>query len=203
MYPIQYEADYVEPHNRATTFFRLFTVIPAALLTWLYGIGASFVLIAAWFAMVFTGRYPEGMYNFVAGFLRNATRVGAYANLVTDEYPPFNGEPNDAYPVRVQIGPPLERYSRAKAFFRLIIAIPVMIIAYALQTLMGIMSFLAWFAIVFTGKMPKGFQDLIDMGLRYTARSNAYLFLMTETYPPISDPAPLNPGPSQPVISGD
>lgn len=201
MYPIQYEADYVERHSRLTTFFRLLTIIPAALLTMVYGIAAYFAVIVAWFAVVFTGRYPEGLYNFMAGYLRNATRLNAYANLVTDAYPPWNGQPEESYPVRVQIGPPAERYSRAKAFFRIILAIPAMIIAYALGILVGLMSFLAWFAIVFAGKMPKSFQDLIDLGLRYMTRANAYYFLMTDRYPPISDPAQLNEGPPTPAIS--
>lgn len=202
MYPIQYEADYVERHSRLTTFFRLLTVIPAALLTMVYGFAASFALIAAWFAVVFTGRYPEGLYNFMAGFLRNSTRLNAYANLVTDAYPPFSGQPDDSYPVRVQIGPPKGEYSRLKALFRIILAIPAMIIAYALSILVGIMAFLAWFAIVFTGKMPKSFQDLIDLGLRYMTRANAYYFLMVEQYPPISDPAQLERPPTTPAISG-
>lgn len=202
MYPIQYEADYVERHNRLTTFFRLFMVLPAALLTTLYGIGAWFAVVGAWFAMVLTGRYPEGLYDFVAGYLRNATRLNAYANLVTDVYPPWNGAPDDTYPVRVHIGRPKPQYSRVKAFFRLILAIPAMVIAYALGILVGIMSLLAWFAIVFTGKMPKGFQDLIDMGLRYSLRAAGYELLLTEDYPPISEPAQLTPPPATPAISG-
>jgi hypothetical protein len=201
MYPIQYEADYVERHSRLTTFFRLITVLPAALLTMVYGIGAYFALIAVWFVMVFTGRYPQGLYDFMAGYLRNATRLNAYANLVTDAYPPWNGEPEEAYPVRVVVGPPLERYSRAKAFFRMILAIPTMIVAYVLGILVGLMSFLAWFAIVITGKMPKGFQELIDMGLRYMTRAMAYQMLLTERYPPISDPQQITTPPPAPALN--
>ena len=202
MYPVQYEADYVEERSRLSTFFRYFMVIPAAIVTMVYGIGAYFAVIAAWFAMVFTGRYPEGIYNFIAGFVRNSTRVSSYMYLVTDAYPPFNGQPDDAYPVRVHIGPPKESYSRAKAFFRLILAIPAMIIVYALQILAGIMAFLGWFAILFTGKMPKSFQDLLDLSMRYMTRANAYYFLITEEYPPISEPQQIEQPPATPAISG-
>lgn len=203
MYPVQYEADHVERHSRLTTFFRFFTVIPAALLTMVYLFAAYFAAIAAWFAIVFTGRYPEGLYDFVAGALRNATRLNGYAYLVTDRYPPWNGSPDDSYPVRMHIGPPLEHYSRLKTFFRLILAIPVMIISYVFQLIAEIAAFCAWFVIVFTGKMPKGLQDLIDMGLRYITRANAYYFFVTETWPPLTDPqqpSTLEPAPSGPSI---
>jgi hypothetical protein len=203
MYPIQYAADYVERRSRLTTFFRFLTVIPAALLTMVYGFAATFVLIAAWFAVVFTGRYPASLYGFMAGYLRNSTRLTAYANLVTDAYPPFNGQPDDSYPVKVHVAAPLERYSRVKALFRVILAIPAMIIAYVFSILVSLMSFLGWFAIVFTGKMPKSLQDLLDLGLRYITRANAYGFLLVEAYPPISDQQQLQPPPEAPAISGD
>jgi hypothetical protein len=206
MYPIQYEADHVERHSRLTTFFRYFMAIPAAIFTMLYGLVAYLAVIAAWFAMVFTGRYPEGLYDFMAGYLRNATRANAYYYLVTDRYPPFDGNPDDSYPVRVHIGPPLEHYSRAKAFFRAILAIPVLIIAYCFSLVAQMGAFAAWFVIVFTGKMPKGLQDVIDMGLRYVTRSSAYYLLLTETWPPFTDesppstlPAAPSPQPLQPV----
>jgi hypothetical protein len=210
MYPVRYEADHVEKHSRLTTFFRGLTAIPAALLTVLYLFGAYCAVIVAWFAIVFTGRYPEGIYKFVAGAVRNSTRLNAYSYLVTDRYPPWNGEPDDSYPVRIHIDPPLESYSRAKAFFRSILAIPVMIIAYAFGLLIGVIGLCAWVVIVITGKMPKGLQDLIDMSLRYTTGASAYYFLLTETWPPLTvddsssrtlDPAPTGI-PSEPLSSG-
>jgi hypothetical protein len=200
MYPVQYEADHVERHSRLTTFFRYFTAIPAALLTMLYLLGAYFAVIGAWFAIVFTGRYPEGIYDFVAGALRNSTRFNAYYYLVTDRYPPWNGAPDDNYPVRVHIGPPKERYSRAKAGFRFILAIPVMIIAYVFALIAQVGAFCAWFVIVFTGKMPQGLQELIDMGLRYVTRATAYYVLITEDWPPFTDPQ--QPSTLQPAPSG-
>jgi len=203
MYPVQYEADHVERHSRLTTFFRYFMAIPAALLTFVYILGAYFAVIGAWFAIVFTGRYPEGIYDFVAGALRNATRLNAYFYLVTDRYPPWNGAPDDSYPVRIHIGPPKEHYSRVKTGFRIILAIPVMIIAYVFSLLAEVGAFCAWFVIVFTGKMPQGLQDIIDMGIRYVTRANAYYFLITEDWPPLTDPkAPegIGPAPTAPPV---
>ena len=67
--------------------------IPHGIILWLYGIAVFFVSIIAWFAVLFTGRYPEGMYNFVLGCFRWQWRVQAYLLFMTDKYPPFSGEP--------------------------------------------------------------------------------------------------------------
>ena len=53
-----------------------------------YGLAAYLVVFVAWFAILFTGKYPAGMYKFVAGFLRFYTRLNAYTYLVVDQYPP-------------------------------------------------------------------------------------------------------------------
>jgi hypothetical protein len=193
MYPVQYTAAHVEHHSRLTSFFRSITAIPAALLTYVYLIAAHVVVIIAWFAIVFTGRYPQGLYDFIGGAVRNAFRYNAYAHLVTDAYPPWNGAPEPGYPVQIVIAPPLEHYSRLKAFFRIILAIPVFIIAYVFQLIASVGAFCAWFVILFTGKMPIGLQKLIDMGLRYMAQAWAYYFLITETWPPMGDEEPAVP----------
>src|SRR5512132_762713 len=99
-YPVTFEMDYVERRSRLTTFFRWLLVIPHLILLALWSIAAGFVVIAAWFALVFTARYPSGMYDFVAGFLRYMSRVYGYAQLGVDPYPPFTGGEERAYPVR-------------------------------------------------------------------------------------------------------
>ena len=65
-YPVAFEADYIEHRSRLTSFFRALLAIPVLLWVAIYGIAAFFVWIAAWFAIVFTGRYPAGMYRFLA-----------------------------------------------------------------------------------------------------------------------------------------
>ena len=131
MYPVSYAADYAaEGRNRLTSFFRYIVAIPWLVVAYLYGIVASIVVIIAWFAMVFTGRYPEQLYDFNAGYLRMVTRVNGFHYLLTDEYPPFDGQRRPDYPVRIGVPPPLDSYSRMKALFRLIIGIPVMILAW-------------------------------------------------------------------------
>ena len=80
---------------------------------------------------------------------------------------------------------PLERYSRLKTFFRIILAIPILILRYVMQLLLEIGAVAAWFVILITGKMPRGLFDLMVLANSYIARSDAYLFLLTETYPPV------------------
>lgn len=79
--------------NRLTTFFRALLVIPHVVVLYLFGIVASLVLFAAWFVVLFTGRWPEGMRSFVIGFFRWQFRVHGYLSLLTDVYPPFDTAP--------------------------------------------------------------------------------------------------------------
>ena len=184
--PVTFEADYVERRNRLSTFFRLILTIPLAIWLYVYAIVAYFAILIAWFAIVITGRYPQGLYDFVAGFTRFLTRVTAYAALLCDPYPSFGGSDDPAYPVRMQFAR-LEHYSRLKTFFRIILAIPILILRYVMGLLLEIGAFAAWIVIVITGKMPRGLYDLMVLANSYTARSDAYLYLLTETYPPFQD----------------
>ena len=71
MYPISYEADpALEGRNRLTTFFRYIVAIPWLIVASIYGFVAEIAAIVAWFAIVFTGKYPQGIYDFNAGYLR-------------------------------------------------------------------------------------------------------------------------------------
>ena len=187
MYPVSYEADaIIEGRNRLTTFFRYLVAIPWQIVAALYGFVAQFAAFFAWFAIVFTGRYPEGLYNFNAKFLRMATRVNGFNYLLSDEYPPFNGEEDPGYPLRVGVAPPLDRYSRAKTFFRLIVGIPVMILAWVQSLILAVVTFIAWFAILFTGKYPDGLFGPARSACAYLARAGAYFLLLTEDWPPFS-----------------
>lgn len=80
----------LDGRNRLTVLLRIFWVIPALLFFYVVYIAASIVWFLGFFAILITGRWPAGMLNFVTGFMRYATRFGAYFGLLTDEYPPFN-----------------------------------------------------------------------------------------------------------------
>jgi hypothetical protein len=187
MYPVSYEADNPgEGRNRLTTFFRSIVVIPWAIVAALYGFVASIAVVIAWFALIFTGRYPDGLYNFVAGYVRMISRVNAFHFLATDEWPPFNGEENAGYPVRIGIPAPKPEYSRLKAGFRLIIGIPVILLSYVQALIAFVIAIIAWFAILFTGQLSDGLFNPLRSALAYQARATAYFSLLTEDYPPFS-----------------
>ncbi|MFI5003602.1 MAG: DUF4389 domain-containing protein [Solirubrobacterales bacterium] len=186
-YPVTFEAEYVERRNRLTAFFRLILVIPVAIWLYIYAIVAAVAIVIAWFAIVFTARYPQGLYDFVAGYTRFLTRVTAYAALLCDPYPAFGGSDDPAYPVRLEFTGPLEHYSRMRTLFRIVLAIPIVIVRYVMGLLLEIGAVAAWFVILVTGKMPRGLFDLMVLANSYTARSDAYLYLLTETYPPFQD----------------
>lgn len=186
-YPVLYEADYIEKRNRLTVFFRALLIIPHAIMSIFLGIAVTFTVIAAWFGMVFTGRYPEGLYEFNAGATRWLSRYSAYAYLQVDKFPPFGLADDPAYPVRVHFAGPLPAYSRLKAFFRIILAIPLMVIVYALSIALAFVTLAAWVVAVILGRMPRGLYDALDFCIAYTMKGYAYLALLTETYPPFSN----------------
>jgi Domain of unknown function (DUF4389) len=198
-YPSSFEVDYVERRSRLTTFFRAILVIPLALVLTVYAIVAEIAILIAWFAIVITARYPSDLYGFVAGFNRAVARVTAYALLLADRYPPLGGGDDPSYAVRMRFAGPLERYSRLKTFFRFILAIPIVVLRYAINLLLEISAVAAWFVIVITGKLPRGLFDLMVLANSYTARSDSYLFLLTETYPPFQDEVTRSAGTAPPA----
>lgn len=183
-----FDADYVEKRSRLSTFFRLLLVIPHLIVLTVWGFIAFFAVLIAWFAIVFTGRYPEGLYSFVAGLARYSTAVYGYMYLLTDEYPPF-GPDTDNYPVRLGgLERPLPEYDRLKTLFRIILLIPPYIIAYAMGVVAQVGALLSWFVIVILGKQPKGLQDMTVLGLSYQQRVVPYYCLLTQTWPSFTGP---------------
>jgi len=186
-YPVAFEVDYSDSRSRLSAFFRLILAIPLAIWLYVYGILATIVVVIVWFAIVITGRYPAGMYEFVSGFVRFFARVTAYIALLCDPYPSFGGSDDPAYPVRMHFDGPLPSYSRLRTGFRFILAIPILVVRYVMQLMLEIGAIGAWFVIVVTGGMPRGLFDLMVLANSYIARSDAYLMLLTETYPPFQD----------------
>jgi hypothetical protein len=182
-----FEVQYVEKRSRLTTFFRYLLVIPHFFVLLVWGFLAEIAVFIAWFAIVITGRYPEGLYDFVVNFSRYAAQVNAYMSLLTDVYPPFGAD--DSYPAQLVIPARLASYSRAKTFFRIIFLIPVLIIGYAMRLVWSIGSFLSWIVIIIMGKQPKGLQDMTQLGLSYEVRIAPYGALLTEAFPAFSNPS--------------
>jgi hypothetical protein len=91
-YPITIFISYSEKLSRLTTFFRALMVIPHAIILWALGIASGVVAFIAWWAILFTGKYPKWAFAFIAGYVRWYTRVSGYYLLLTDRYPPFSIE---------------------------------------------------------------------------------------------------------------
>jgi hypothetical protein len=207
MYPISYEVDFNPTPNRWTTFFRLILAIPWIIVAYVYLILSIFTHILAWLAVVILGRYPEWLYNFNSGVVRYLVRFQAWAYLQTDAWPPFGLADDPSYPIRVNIAPPAARQSRLKAFFRILLALPVMIVlAYGVSYLIVLAGVIAWLTIVFRGYLPQGLNETMTFGHSLQARVVGYLFILTDDYPPIgiekaaSASAPPPPPPAAPTV---
>ncbi len=194
-YPIVYQADPAPgPRNRLTAFFRILVAIPAALVSAVFGIGAFFAVFIAWFAILFTGRWPGGLYSFVRGYAQMAARVNGYMWLQTDDYPPFDAQDHPEYPIRLRVPEDAGEQSRVTVFFRGLLLIPVIIVLYALNIALQFVGFAAWLMILFTGKLPDGIQSALTFCLGYQARATAYMLLLTDKWPPFSDDASSGSG---------
>jgi hypothetical protein len=155
-------------------------------------VSAAFIIaFIAWFAIVFTGRYPEALYDFNAGVLRFVARANAFFNLQTDEWPPFGFEAVPGYPIRASVQPRRERYNRWKTGFRFILGFPVYFMLYLIGSVWPLAAVVAWFHIVFTGRNATGTHNVLSWGLAYQLRATAYFLLMTETLPPLSEQEPV------------
>lgn len=185
MYPIDYEADFNPTPNRWTTFFRLILAIPWIIVLYFWVILVFFTHIFAWVAVVILGRYPEWLYNFNSGVIRYSIRFYAWAYLQTDVWPPFGIADDPSYPIRVNFAPRAAKQSRLKAFFRIILAIPMLIVSYAINYVHLGAAVIAWLTIVFRGYLPDGVNSMMTFVNSFYARVYGYIALLTDDYPPI------------------
>lgn len=195
MYPVTYEADYLKDRNRLTAFFRLIVAIPWLIVATIYAIAGMVVVFIAWFAILFTGRFPQGMYNFVGGILRFTQRVNAFMYLQTDEWPPFGLSEEPGYPVRIGFAPPAAKQSRLKTLFRIILLVPVMVMSYMFSLLVQGITVISWFTIVFRGYQPAAIHNALAFAMSWTTRASAYSMLMRDEYPPVGDEIPVDVDP--------
>jgi hypothetical protein len=166
--------------NRLTVFFRGLLAIPHYIVLMLWSIVAEIAIVIAWFAALITGRVPAGLHNFIASWLRYTTHVYAYVFILADPFPPFSG--SETYPVDLQVEP-AQPQARWKTFFRIILAIPALIIASVLRYLGLAVAVIGWFAALFLGRMPKGLRDTGAWTLRVDQQTYAYTSLLTDRYP--------------------
>lgn len=169
--------------TRLTVFFRPILVIPHALWLVLLMVVAVLAVLGNWFVTLVQGRAHVGLHNFLAGYLRYATHVTAYLLLIADPYPRFYliNEVSE-YPIDLEVAPP-EVQNRWTVAFRLILAIPAMIVAGILRNLSGVLAVFSWFVALFTARVPEGIRNFAVLALRYESQTYAYIALLTSRYP--------------------
>lgn len=170
--------------SRLTVFLRLPLSIPHFIWIELWGIVAWLALVVAWVVGIFLGRIPNSLHRFLAAYVRYSTHVTAYATIAANPFPGFTG--TLPYPVDLEIAPAAKQ-GRLRIFFRLILAIPALVVVYLLQIVLYVIAIIAWFAALFTGGLDRSLRDILTFCIRYLAQTNAYLFLLTKRYPTFKD----------------
>jgi hypothetical protein len=168
--------------SRLTVFFRLLLAIPHFIVLYVLGIVIEVVLFVAWIAGLILGRLPDGLHDFLAGYLRYLTRVSAYVLLLADPWPPFSSRP---YPIDVRIDPP-QQQNRLTILVRLLLAIPAGIISAVFRVVNTLLAMFAWFYCLAVGRMHEGMRNLSAWMLGYEAQTYGYTFLLTSRYPSLS-----------------
>jgi Domain of unknown function (DUF4389) len=183
-YPLTYDVEYPGRLSRWLIFVKWLLAIPHFIVLYVLGIVTALFTFLAWFAILFTGRYPRGMFDFVVGVNRWNHNAGAYILLLRDEYPPFSME-RGRYPLTYEVEYP-ERLSRLLIFVKWLLVIPNVIVLAFLWLAVYVTSIIAWFAILFSGRYPEGLFRFAVGVIRWGARVNAYVNLMRDEYPPFS-----------------
>lgn len=167
--------------NRLLVLFRLPLAVPHFVWLTLWSIVVFVLAVVAWLVALVTGRVPEWLHRFLAAFVRYETHVLSFLYVLGGPYPGFVGRAG-SYPVDVDIAP-RESQSRLKTGFRFFLAVPAFLAGGAFGTVMLVAGVGAWWAALFTGRIPEGLKGLLAWAVRYQAQSSGYLLLLTERYP--------------------
>ena len=193
-YPVSIRGELTEPPARGWWLLKWLLGIPHYIILAFLWIAFVVVWIIAFFAILFTAKYPRGLFDFNVGVLRWTWRVGfySYQALGTDRYPPFTLQSVD-YPADLEVEYP-ERLSRGLVLIKWwLLAIPHYIVVAIFQGrggdrggpgLTNILAIFAAVALLFTGKYPEDIFKLVVGMNRWSYRVCAYAALMTDEYPP-------------------
>jgi Domain of unknown function (DUF4389) len=202
-YPVQFSVDYPDrPLNRVTTAFRIVVVIPIAIVlgavsgdTWQWSSGArttevavgagGLLFLAPLLMILIRQKYPRWWFDWNLELQRFGNRVGVYLALMDDRYPATDDQQSVHldYPYP-QVERDLNRWLPLVKWF---LAIPHFILLIFLDIATIVVVIVAWFAILFTGRYPRGIFDFVQGVIRWQNRVIAYAFvLVTDRYPPFS-----------------
>ncbi len=189
-YPASIEVRTPDELARWRPFVHWILAIPHVLIAGALSYVAFAVGVVAWFAILFTGKLPEGIANLQSMIIRYTTRAYAYAGYLHDEYPPFDftltaREPGGT-PVDVAFEPSLDDRNRLTVGLRFIWIIPAALFAFVISVVGMFVWLIAAFAILFTGHWPTGMLDWAGKCLRVWLRVDAYGTLLTDEYPPFT-----------------
>ncbi len=193
-YPISIRGELTDPPARGWWLIKWLLAIPHYFILAFLWVAFVVVCVIAFFAILFTGKYPKSLFDFNVGVLRWSWRVGfyGYQALGTDRYPPFTLESVASYPADLEIAYP-ERLSRGLVLVKWwLLAIPHLIIVGLFQGgyegsgggLVLILAIIAAVILLFTGRYPKDIFKLVVGMNRWSYRVYAYVALMTDKYPP-------------------
>jgi hypothetical protein len=168
--------------SRLTVFFRPLLCIPHLIWIYLWGALVAIVFVLNWLVALVIGRPAKPFQRFNAAFLRYTTTVFSYLFLIANPFPGFTGEPG-SYPIELEVPTTPEKQNRLKTFFRIILVYPALAVAGVLLYVTYFVTFLAWWAAMITGRMPRGFRDLGANAIRYIQQGYAYVLLVTGSYP--------------------
>jgi hypothetical protein len=204
-YPLRLEGTLAPSLSRGLWLVKWVLAIPHYFVLFFLWIAFAVVSVIAFFAILFTGRYPRGLFDFNVGVLRWSWRVGfySYSALGTDQYPPFTLKDVSDYPARLEVDYP-HSLSRGLVLVKWwLLALPHLLIVavfvggastaasgsdtqwVALSGgLIGLLVFIAGVVLLFTGQYPRTIYDFVLGMNRWVFRVAAYTALMTDQYPP-------------------
>ncbi len=178
-FPVRLEVDYPQRLSRLSTFFRLVLAIPVFIVLYLL---AQSLLLVYWIGILVRGRPVRWLFDANVATQRFSLRTFAYFLLLTDRYPPFDGD----WPVRYEVDYP-ERLSRWRlVIWKTATVIPHMIVLGFVSIAVMVVVPIAWFAVLFTGRYPRGLHSFVSGSLRWYARATAYWVSFTDEFPSFS-----------------